>query len=369
LNSFFLGSLEIAAIQGIYIYFVPFMLFFICLYLPINDLDVKKSFRFFSIVLIVNLGALFYQTFKFYGSPIYPGGIGDNVNAFFSDSHTLANYIYVFSFFFYIKYFYKSEISYLFFSLILFLIAIIPANEKMMVFTAVLYLIIFLKYKVKNISKSLIFFPVLIILIIFVSFNLVERDIPSSVINVDRYQNLLESSSNLGFIKAWPLAFDAATDGPSNLLFGVGSGNYGGIAAAENLAIGKGSKYSKKFYEDIYQNINTIFGAFMVKSNTWSNLFAEYGIIGLSGFCYLFIFIIALLKNINSKIMTKSDALLRSVVFFIFSGIIFQGFFTPYSNWGDPLFTYSAVFFAAYLIRKYNNKNKLNNLIFNKRNL
>ena len=150
---------------------------------------------------------------------------------------------------------------------------------------------------------------------------------------------------NIGPVKAWPMAVHEIEESPSSFLFGLGAGEYGWIAASRNVVEGKGSVHSKLFeFEFSNENLNN--AGYLFRTNTWSSLLAEYGLFGF------FIFIWILLSVVRGVQQYKTpDRLGRNLKFafyFILVIVVYQGFFTPYSNWSESVLMFPIMYLAAY---------------------
>ena len=150
---------------------------------------------------------------------------------------------------------------------------------------------------------------------------------------------------NLGPVVAWPIAFNEIINSPVASLIGVGSGQYGWIAAGREVTEGRGSVHSNQF--DIEFSIeNTNNAGFLFRTNTWSSLLAEYGIVGFLIFLFLIMLIV---KGVKRAIpQNRVEANLRIAFFAIIGLVLFQGLFTPYSNWSESVLMFPAMFIASY---------------------
>ena len=348
LSLFFNGTFSLSGVQEIYIRIVPFIFFVIAVKIGVSERDLKRAISIFSFVLILStVFAIFYQI------PFF-GFHEDSITGFFSDAHvfgTILGIISIVCFIDYINYGYRFSAI---FSFTILLFTSYPKNEKIVALNvlAIITLLLFhILSQLSSLKKYLVISTLFISLLFFYPY--AENYLLGPDSN-SRYISLVEFGiESFGPIIAWPMAWDAISESIKSSLFGVGAGEYGWITAGRNVAMGAGSKHSKVFdLEFAPDNINN--SGFLFRTNTWSSLLAEFGLIGFINF----IIIQNLIVIGVSKYKTQSrfEKNIKATFYIILMLIIFQGFFTPYTNWSESVLMFPMMYIAAYFF-SFNKKN------------
>lgn len=333
-------------LQGIYIYILPILIFIFSAFLKINKEDILFITKFYSLYLLINIfiGLIF-------DLPLY-GSAGDGIHGLYSDAHVFGTFLAILSCVFFYSYLKTKKLKSLLTSFSLVLFSFLPSNEKMIIFNLITIFLLFIFEYVKFNFKKKLEYSIILLLVIAFGFNLYSSlliqyfPIGEGGIRLEDVINF--GINNVGFITGWPLAVNSILISPLSFLFGLGSANYGGIAAARLLISGGVSNnlISGKFYDQIVSGAG-VAGAFVNQTNTWTTLLAEYGIIGF------FIFIIILIKLVSAVKKTNMtnnyDNIIKISFFIFFASIIYQGFFTPYTNWGEPILIYPMMILLGYL--------------------
>lgn len=333
-------NLNFDAIQDIYIRIAPFLLFTILSQGRIADKNELLYFvKFFNTVLIINL-----LVFLFYQFPT--GNFEDHYAGFFEDAHLFCNVLLIFSTVLFYDYLRNKKKTSLVFAVGLLGVSLFPSNEKVIALALVLigcmYLWYFLK-KLQIIGKiSLIIF---LLVLVYPAFKYIQNKNGGEMWKRAEIMFNTFGIENIGPVKAWPMAVHEIEESPYSFLFGLGAGEYGWIAASRNVVEGKGSVHSKLFeFEFSNENLNN--AGYLFRTNTWSSLLAEYGLFGF------FIFIWILLSVVRGVQQYKTpDRLGRNLKFafyFILVIVVYQGFFTPYSNWSESVLMFPIMYLAAY---------------------
>lgn len=333
-------------VQGVFVYIGP-IIFFICAYgAGINSKDIDFLLNFYFVYTLVNIVATLL-----YVVPTYQE-VGDINQAFFSDAHVFGTFVALISCMFFYKFLISGKSINAFYSLALMAFSFIPSNEKMILFNflAIVILLIY-SYRINPAQNKALLYGMGGVGIVgsVILYNKAIAFIDSPDVGL-RITDVVEVGlANLGFVNAWPIALKAIGSSVLTFVFGLGSGNYGGIAAGRFLAEGSDlSAISQSFYEQLVSG-EGLAGAFNIQTNTWSNLLAEYGI---SGFVVFTISIYAIVRMVNNASQRSPRfAELKLLFFLLFAALVFQGLITPYTNWGDTIFTYPMMFVGGYIVK------------------
>lgn len=344
-------NLTLDGIQDIYIRVAPFF-FFAVIAQAQKATSSERSFfiRFFLIVLGLNiLIAISYQI------PFY-GYYEDNMNGFFEDAHMFGSYLAVFSIVFFYDYINNKRLISLLLSLGLVFISFFPRNEKVIFLNFFIIVSIYIYNLIRRSKGGVKKMAVMTILgaIMLSGFIYIQKikdeeealrraNIAITVIGIE----------NIGPVVAWPMAFNEIKKSVFDLFFGVGAGQYGWIAASRNVAEGKGSVHSNLFeFEFGLDNVNN--SGFLFRTNTWSSLLAEYGILGFLTFVIPLILIVKGVKIYRTTDRTEKN--LKMAFYSLLIIVAFQGFFTPYSNWSASALMFPMMYIAAYFHSKPQNR-------------
>jgi hypothetical protein len=161
------------------------------------------------------------------------------------------------------------------------------------------------------------------------------------------------SLSELGPVRAWTNAYRAVAGSPWDVTTGLGPGNFAGLAAAravEERPITLQS-FSRTAREVLDQPPDYVGGAVFWITNTWSNLLAESGFIGLA------IFALAL-GGLAVPVCVRTpaspfDARMRTLFTTMLAVVLWQGVVSPYTNWAEPILAYPMMVVAAYCHRSF----------------
>ena len=334
------GNLNFVGVQDIYIRVVPFLLFTILAQGRVADRKELVHFvRFFSIVIIVNI-----LVFLFLQLPT--GDHEDHFAGLFEDSHLFCNVLLVFSATLFYDFLKTKKKSNLVFSIGLLFISLFPSNEKVIALTVLLLALLYLRHllrKQKIIGKVSIILSILVLT--FVAFKYVQKKDGGELWVRAQMMYDMFGIENIGPVIAWPMAFHEIQESTFSLFFGLGAGEYGWIAASRNVMEGKGSVHSKLFeFEFSNENLNN--AGYLFRTNTWSSLLAEYGLFGFLIFVWVLFSIIRGVRQFVTHDRLENN--LKFAFYFILIIVIYQGFFTPYSNWSVSALMFPAMYLAAY---------------------
>ena len=341
LNLVWHGNLRGASIQDLYIRLAP--LLFFAILVPASRAD-KKELRFFvqffiGTLLLNILVSVFYQI------PLH-GDHEDHIPGIMEDAHAYCNYLLVFFIVLLYDYLRTKKLSSLALSLFFLVLTVFPRNEKAIGFTILVAGILVLQHILKKTKGLFLKLAIVGTLLLATGIGTVTlvKNRPDIWARADLAINYI-GLENVGPIQAWPMAVNEIQSGPMPMLIGLGAGEYGWIAAGRDVSEGNGRKHSRQFdFEFTFGSVDN--AGFMFRTNTWSSLLAEFGMLG------------TLLFLVPVWIMTKKvwkhqpenrlEANMRMAFLIILLLVVFQGFFTPYSNWSSPTLVFPMAYLAAY---------------------
>ncbi|MGN6292814.1 MAG: hypothetical protein ACTHMV_08735 [Chitinophagaceae bacterium] len=351
------GNVSLDAIQDVYIRVAPFLFFVVVLQgSQVMRSELNFFTKFFTIAISLSaVIALLYQI------PFY-GYYEDNINGFFEDAHMFGDFLAVFSIVFFYDYIKTKKYSSLFWSFGFLLISTFPKNEKVIAINIFIIGVLFVYDLIRRARGALTKMSVVTALfILFFSGVAYIMSIKDTNENLRRANIAINTIGveNIGPTLAWPIAFNEIKKSGFDFFFGVGAGQYGWIAASRSVAAGNASVHSKLFeFEFNLDNENN--SGFLFRTNTWSSLLAEYGIIG---FVLFLVSLVLIVKGVKSyKTTDRLERNLKAAFYSLLALVVLQGFFTPYSNWSSSALTFPMMYLAAhfhqssYYPQKENNK-------------
>jgi hypothetical protein len=344
------GNLSLAGIQDIYIRVVPFLFFSVVVQGGEPDeKEIRYVLRFFHVVMLINIAIELFLQIPFYGDH------EDHITGFFEDAHAFCNYLLVYSVVLFQDYLNYKELKSLLLSLVLLVLSIFPSNEKVI---ALCILIIGGMLLFHVISRAKGFFLKVAVVLTIITVTAVSAFLVIKTKGGDLWARADVAINtigieNIGPVVAWPIALEKIGERPAYAFWGVGAGEYGWIAASRKVAEGKGSEHSRMFeFEFSDNNINN--AGFLFRSNTWSSLLAEYGIVG---FLLFMIALWLIFEGVWSYVAkSRLEKNLKMVFYLILIMVIFQGFFSPYSNWSSATLIFPMMYFAALFHNKAANE-------------
>lgn len=337
-------NLNFDGVQDIYIRVAPFLLFTIFAQGGMADRRELVYFvRFFSVVLLINI-----LVFLFLQLPT--GNHEDHYAGLFEDAHLFCNVLLIFSATFFYDYLKNKKRASLFFSLGLLFVSLFPSNEKVIALSLIILCVLYLWHLLRRqriIGKAMIIFSVFVLF--FAAFKYVQKKDDGGL--WVRAQMMYDTFGiqNIGPVIAWPIAFNEIQESAFSFFFGLGAGEYGWIAASRNVMEGKGSDHSKLFeFEFSNENVNN--AGYLFRTNTWSSLLAEYGLLGFLAFLFA---LFAIIRGVRQYVTDdRLESNLKFTFYFILTIVIYQGFFTPYSNWSVSVLMFPAMYLAAFFHQK-----------------
>jgi hypothetical protein len=330
----------VSQFQGIYVYVAPLLLFGWAAAVGPTPRLLTRLITILSAYLALCVAvALFIQL------PVVRTK-SDLIHGLFSDAHALGAFLAIFSCVAFSRFMAVGGVLRLLLAVALLLVSYFPSNEKMIAFNLAWWAgaVVWRLIRHPASRRGLTIAAAACVFVWWVA--VVRTDYITDWIRVDEVtdRQVLEQ----GPIQAWVRSASIVLGSPSALLVGIGPGNYAGIAAARAI------KEDPARYRAVSQPALAALldasaeqkGAIGLQANTWSNLLAEFGVIGS------FLFGLALFR-LSWPVLrwhpgNRRDALARTVFIAGLGAILWQGCITPYTNWAEPVLVYPLMFVAAY---------------------
>jgi hypothetical protein len=326
-------------LQGTYVYAAPLLLFGWAVSVRPTRRLLDRLLGIFSVYLGISIAvALLVQL------PVVRVK-SDFIHGLFSDAHVLGAMLATFSCVAFSRFMAVGGVRLLVLSVALFLVSYYPANEKMIAFNLAWWAgaLAWRLVKHPRSRRGLIVASAACAAVLWVA--VARAEYVSDWFRVSDVTS--RSTFELGPFQAWVRAGYVVLDSPSTLIAGIGPGNFAGVAAARALeddpvryrAL---SERAAMTLLDAEKDVTALGWV----ANTWSNLLAEFGLLGLLLFAFA-------LRRFSWPIVrwrpvTRYDAVARTVFLSGFGAIVWQGFITPYTNWSEPVLVYPAMVVAAY---------------------
>jgi hypothetical protein len=331
-------TLYVSQAQGIYLYAAPFMLFAWAVMIRPTDVLARRLITVFSIYLILNIGVVMLLQL-----PIIRGK-SDFIHGLYSDAHVLGAFLAVGSCVAFSRFMAAGGASSLFVATALFLVSYFPANEKMIIFNVV-WCLAALCWRLAHHPRSLRALAVSAVCGVAVLVGATDRQTVNRWLRVDVLTG--QQVTELGPVRSWTLAGNALDSAPE-LLVGVGPSNYGGVAAASAVLNQprQSAVLSVTARALVRDEPELAAGATSWMTNTWANLLAEFGVIGMALFTVALARIAVPIYLWNPRRDPERFVRLLSIV--ALASIVWQGFIAPYTNWNEPILIYPTMVLAAY---------------------
>ena len=330
----------VSQFQGIYAYLAPILLF-MCAWLVRPDQRWLGQF----ILLFVAYVAINIPVAMLVQLP--PVGLkGDHVHGFFSDAHVFGAFLAVGSCVAFTRFIEAGGVRLLLLAGFLFFVSYYPANEKMIIFNmawcgAVLAMRLLRRPTGRRglavLAGSVVLATVTV----------------SSATGDDWFRLGLLKGRGLteqDRYRSWSLAWRALDLSPVRLLVGLGPANFAGLAAVRAaLTDPRALKVLTPTARQTLLEEPGLEGGLGWSTNTWANLFAEFGVLGLLTFGLL-------LWGLSYPVWRwrparPIDRVAQLLFFAMFGAVLWQGAITVYSNWSDPILAYPLMAIAAYCHR------------------
>jgi hypothetical protein len=328
--------------QGLYLYAGPVVLFVVFTILRPTRAGLRTTAAIAGVWLLASVAV------GLVGQLTRTRAVGDAIHGLFSDAHvfgSILSWVSVVAFW----YFHETRRArWLAMSIVCLTLAWLPANEKMVLFNLVWLAVLFAYWQVSGNWKRRL------ITLILMASGLAAASL-AYISFVQQYESSdqplrLEAVSRLrwdqiGPVRAWVGALSTLTMDPEALLIGVGSGNYGGVAAGRAYLAAGGTVFSRRMVASLVTG-EGVAGAFGSEVNTWANLVAEFGLLG--SLCWAVAVIGVWQAVFRVRPLEFGHRLIRFVFVVGLSALIYQGMFTPYTNWGEPILCFPVMLTAAY---------------------
>ena len=325
--------------QGTYVYAAPLLLFGWAVSVRPTRPLLNRLLGLFSVCLGLSIAvALLVQL------PVVRVK-SDFIHGLFSDAHVLGAMLAIVSCVAFSRFMAVGGVRLLLLSVGLFLVSYYPANEKMIAFNLAWWAgaLAWRLVKHPRSRRGLIIGSAACAAVLWVAVARAEYVSDWFRVSDVTQRNVLE----LGPFQAWTRAGYVVLDSPSALIAGVGPGNFAGVAAARALEDDpvRYRALSERAASTLLDAEKDVAALGWV-ANTWSNLLAEFGVLGFLLFAFA-------LRRFSWPILrwrpaTRYDAVAKTVFLAGFGSIVWQGFITPYTNWSEPVLVYPTMVVAAY---------------------
>lgn len=331
-----------AQLQGIYVYVAPFLIFAVAWEASPTRRLLGRLIALFCACTAVSIAVGLFVQFPAVGAK------GDWVHGFFSDAHVFGSFLAIGSCVAFSVFLEEGGIGYLLGAGALLVVSYFPANEKVIIFN-VLWCGGVLAWRLVTHPRGWRGWAATTaasLLVLVVAFGRASGSEP-----LLRF-NLLEGHtlSELGPARAWVHSWSAIADSPIALVIGLGPGNYAGLAAARAIQERPNNlKLLSMAAREVLLEEPGEGGAVAWVTNTWSNLLAEFGLLGFG------VFALALCRLVLPLCRWKPPPGFdrrAQILFFVMLGVIlWQGCVSPYTNWAEPVLVYPMMAVAAYCHR------------------
>jgi hypothetical protein len=326
-------------LQGTYVYAAPLLLFGWAVSVRPTRPLVNRLIGIFSVYLGISIAVALLVQYPVLRTK------SDYIHGLFSDAHAFGSVLAIVSCVAFSRFLAVGGVRLLLLSVALFLVSYYPANEKMIAFNLAWWAgaLAWRLVKHPRSRRGLVIGSAACAAVLWVA--VARADYVGEWFRVSDVTS--RSMFELGPFQAWARAGYVVADSPSALIAGIGPGNFAGVAAARALeddpvryrAL---SERAASTLRDAEKDVTALGWV----ANTWSNLLAEFGVLGFLLFAFA-------LKRFSWPILrwrpaTRYDAVVRTVFLAGFGSTIYQGFITPYTNWSEPVLVYPVMVVAAY---------------------
>jgi hypothetical protein len=329
------------AVYGIFVYVAPLLLYSVARVVVPTRTAVRQLLSLVTVFLIASVGVAFALQFPEVRTK------SDSIHGLFSDAHAFGTYLALVSCVAFAWFLRFGGAIYLLLAAAALGLAYFPANEKTLVFTvawcAAATGVRLLKRPTGGRGLAAACGAALMLAVLLV--------LPSSVAPSTSVQQLGQMRlSQLGPVYAAGNAGEAVTASPLDLLFGLGPGRFAGVAAvsavrSDPAVLSSLPAISRRMHEHAAGPL----GAAAWAANAWSNLLAEFGVIGVCLFGLALVAVFGPLCAWSPR--NGHEYLIRLLVLAMAGLVIWQGLFTPYTSWSEPVLTYPMMLLAAYAAR------------------
>ncbi len=273
---------------------------------------------------------------------------GDLIHGLLSDAHAFGTYLALACCVAFTWFLGRGGLGFLTLAVAAFLVSYFPANEKAIVFTLLwcgTTTGIRLLRRPASRRGLLAAFGALVLL----GGLLLSPGRAQSWLRLEQLERL--HFSDVGPVRAATSAIAAIADSPGDLVFGLGPGNFAGVAALSAARANPVSSLSlSQAAREVQRFDSGAVGAAGWATNAWSNLLAEFGVAGSCLFALLLAAVFGPLVAWHPA--DRHGDFVRLVVFGMLGLVVWQGIFTPYTSWAEPVLVYPMMALAAYAARQ-----------------
>jgi len=332
----------VAHFQGIYVYVAPFLIYSVAWEASPDRRLLRCLITLFAAYLALSVSVALLVQFPEAGMK------GDLIHGFFSDAHVLGSFLAIGSCVAFSRFLKAGGLGNLVLSGFLFFVSLFPVNEKAIIFNVIWYAVVLARRLISHPRGRRGLVTAAAACVLALGLTLGRRDDSEPLTRIDLL--FARSVSELGPARAWVLSWHAISDSPVDLTIGLGPANFAGLAAQRTVQEQQGRLGTfRRSARDVLADEPGAGGAMDLVANTWSNLLAEFGLIGFGAFALALIRVS--LPLYRWRPAAPFDRLVRSAFLVMLSVIVWQGCFTPYTNWADPVLVYPMMVLAAYCHR------------------
>ena len=258
-------------LYGIYDVMVAFVLLVAALVVGFDRTELMKLTRYLVLLCLLNWIVGVVQA-------VVLGVEADLIHGLFNDANTMSTVFYVLSGYCLYRYALSRSLPHLFYGLFLLPIAYLGFNEKLnLFFLGCMMPLVFLRLRKRLLPVILAGVTGVLLIVATVDFA-ASRGLSGRTSQVSDLTAQRGGLVALGVIRSWPLAWEQIKDQPLELLFGSGASNYGGPVAAGRFNNGTATTITNEIFE--FQTGREYLGAFDSPTNYFSNVLAEFGLVG-----------------------------------------------------------------------------------------
>ncbi len=264
---------------------------------------------------------------------IVMGVQADRIHGMYDDANTMSTVFYLASGYCLYRYAVGRTVRHLLYGLFLIPMAYLGFNEKLnLFFLGVILPLVFLRLT-KN-PLHMLFASLAGIILIAATLGLAERSGLTG--RTSTLSDLIRGRGGitaLGVIRSWPMAWGQISDNPRSLLFGSGASNFGGSVAANRFNSGTATAITNEVFQ--FQTGAEYLGAFDSPTNYFTNVLAEFGVVGFVAIVILLVFVVRTLhilarKHTDPDLVAGAWAAKWGWVI-----VAMQAFFVPFGAFGN----------------------------------
>jgi hypothetical protein len=314
------------ALYGIYDVAVGFLLLLTLSVLRVNRDELRTLTAYLYVLCFLNLLIGIRQA-------LVLGIQADRIHGLYDDANTMSTVLYVFSAYCLYRYVASRSIIHLLYALALISIAYLGFNEKLNLF----FLAVMLPLLGLRLRKSPLLIAsagIAVVLLVGVTVTLASRSgMLGRTTAVSDIIRLRGGWAALGFVRSWPIAWQQISHQPTTVLFGIGPSNFGGAVAASRFNNGTAASITNELFQ--FQTSNEYLGAFDSPTNYFSNMLAEFGVIGLLAVLALLITVVRALHVAGKRLSNPELVAWAWAAKWGWVVVSMQAFFVPFGVFGN----------------------------------